>query len=602
MKTKLLSPQELFFLPVQYEVPEFQRKYVWNKESQWEPLWEDITDLAENLLLNSKSEDTHFLGAVVLQPNATSGDMARGIIIDGQQRLTTLQLMIDAVEEVLRQNGHTTESEKLKPLIENADAFIGQKPDSKFKLWPTVFDQQAFRSAMHDQLDPYEFRSSSVVQAHEFFKTQTQNWLNAQSALDKEIEKIAVAIGQAIRLHLQLVVIDLGSEDPHLIFETMNARGTPLLQSDMVKNSILHEAKAYSGPTELDEGRTGELWSFDKSDADYWMQYIGRGFNRRPRIDVFLNHWLTFRNRKLTRHYREFETFRKYSKQESNSDLDIFDIAEDLDNIGKIYRNIDQCTVEGIEPFLQRCRVMDLGAFTPLLFWLLTHESLKQQNALSNCIKILESYIVRRAVCGLSARSYVNLGEHLLQYLEEALEPPEVALRDYLSKQTASSELWPNDEQFKRRFEEDPLYHWMSRGRLRMVLVAIEERLRTKYAEEKIVVNAEKLNIEHIMPVSWTENWPLQDSDVGNLEAIEIRNNVIHTIGNLTLVFSRFNPVLSNKAWSEKREAMEQHSVLQLNRLLVKRDQWDETTIRERSTWLFEQARRIWPYSNQVLD
>ncbi|MXZ54910.1 MAG: DUF262 domain-containing protein [Gammaproteobacteria bacterium] len=153
METKLITPLELFRLPVRYEIPEFQRRYIWDKDRQWEPLWEDITDIAENILESATYKEKHFLGAVVLQPKPSTGEIARGIVIDGQQRLTTLQLLMDAVQEVITSNKHVKESQRLRRLIENEEEDIGDDPNCRFKIWPTVFDRDAFRHAMHDELD-----------------------------------------------------------------------------------------------------------------------------------------------------------------------------------------------------------------------------------------------------------------------------------------------------------------------------------------------------------------------------------------------------------------------------------------------------------------
>ena len=597
METKLICPRELFRLPVRYEIPEFQRRYIWEKERQWEPLWEDITDIAENILENSSYKDKHFLGAVVQQPKPSTGEIARGIVIDGQQRLTTLQLMMDAVQEVITYNEHEKESQRLRRLIENEDEDIGDDPNCRFKVWPTVFDRDAFRHAMDDELETTNHHDSLVVRAHEYFKTQTQSWLDAQGARGIENEKVADAIGQAIRLHLELVVIDLRDEDPHLIFETMNARGTPLLQSDMVKNNILHEATVYLEKLDKGVARKADLWTFDENSDRYWAQEVGRGFNRRPRIDVFLNHWLTYRNRKITRQYREFEVFRKYSKIEQEKGFSIYDIAADLGNIAKMYRDIDECTIEEIRPFLQRCSTMNLGAVTPLLLWLLTDSTLKENlQTLSNCIKVLDSFFVRRAVCGFHTRIYAKISEKLLGILNETDKPADRVLIDYLKKQEALAEKWPTDEEFEKRFLEAPLYQWITQGRLRMVLLAIEEQLHTKHSELTRVLDSEILQIEHVMPVSWNKHWPLPESQNKRPETlIERRDLLVHTIGNLTLVKSSFNPVLSNREWSMKKDAIEEHSVLILNRTLVQYDVWDEERIRERSTQLFEHARKIWP-------
>ncbi|MYF01920.1 MAG: HNH endonuclease [Gammaproteobacteria bacterium] len=368
----------------------------------------------------------------------------------------------------------------------------------------------------------------------------------------------------------------------------------------MVKNNILHEANRR---TEFFEGghvRKLELWNFDEDSEGYWAREIGRGFNRRPRIDVLLNHWLTFQSRRITRHYREFETFRKYSKSERDRGLSILDVARDLRDVAKLYREIDECTIEEISPFLRRCRVMNLGAVTPLLFWLLTNEALKgDEPVLSKCITTLDSFFVRRAVCGFHTRVYAKISERLMGILDESCEPADQVLIDYLGKQDALGEIWPTDEEFEKRFLEAPLYYWIAQGRLRMVLLAIEEQLHTKHSEVGNVLDAGSLQIEHIMPVSWHAHWPLPESE--SPESLqERRESLLHTIGNLTLVKASFNSVLSNREWTVKKNAFEEHSVLFLNRELVSCDSWDEDRIRARSARLFEQARSIWPRPSSV--
>ena len=606
MDTKLLSPSQLFIQPVRYEIPEFQRRYIWNKDQQWEPLWEDVTDIAENILDKPSFNKKHFLGAVVLQQTTSAGDIQRGSVIDGQQRLTTLQLMMDAVQEVIEKHKHEGESERLRELITNKEHYIEEDPNCKFKVWPTVFDREAYCHSMDDELDSTEFSKSIVVRAHEYFKTQTKSWIDAQSVLEFDGQKIANAIGKAIRLHLQLVVIELGSEDePHLIFETMNARGTPLLQSDMVKNNILHEAKIYTEKFGGQEPVVRDLWSFGEDHNTYWTQEIGRGSNTRPRIDVFLNHWLTFRTRKLTKQYQEFESFRKYAKTEHEKRHTIYHIAKDLDSIGKTYRCIDDCSIEGIKsitPFLKRCKAMNLGAVIPLLLWLLTNETLNEnQKVLKNCIRVLDSFFVRRAICGRHARNYATIGEQLIGLLNQTKQRSDCAVRDELAKRDARGEDWPTDEEFEASFLESPLYQWITRSRLRMVLDALEEQLRSGFAEEECISD-KKLEIEHVLPREWDKHWPLPYGLSQNHEAREDRNRMKHTIGNLTLVKPDFNKSLSNQAWCVKKKEIDRHSVLFLNRELVQNAEWDEQMIHERSKSLFQHALKIWPYADKMFE
>ena len=179
MEVSILTLQELFVKPVRYEVPPFQRRYIWNQEQQWEPLWNDVQNTAERYLGEGEpvpnQKPSHFLGAVVLQqqPNRTAMLETR-IVVDGQQRLTTLQLLLDAVQEVFEQRPDISDypARRLSRLVLNDEVYHGDDPDRAFKVWPTMDDQNAFRHAMHNDLPSEQHRESSIVQAHEYFKQQ----------------------------------------------------------------------------------------------------------------------------------------------------------------------------------------------------------------------------------------------------------------------------------------------------------------------------------------------------------------------------------------------------------------------------------------------
>ena len=230
--------------PVRYEIPAFQRRYVWKQEEQWEPLWDDVEELAQSIIEDGRTEP-HFMGAVVFQQRQfAAGTIERRIVVDGQQRLTTLQLLIDAIQEVLEDREHSFQAERLSDLVVNGERYRNGNPDHAFKVWPTVVDRAAFRCAMSNDLPATGRANSRVVQAHEFFKGQAEQWLDRFSEDGGERDRAASALEAAVSANLAIVVIDLGdSDDPHVIFETLNARGTPLLQSDMVKNKVLHDAR-----------------------------------------------------------------------------------------------------------------------------------------------------------------------------------------------------------------------------------------------------------------------------------------------------------------------------------------------------------------------
>ena len=133
MKTNLQRPQRLFVQPVRYEIPAFQRRYVWRRDEQWEPLWEDVEELARSIIEEGRTE-AHFMGAVVLQQmQFATATIERRIVVDGQQRLTTLQLLIDAIQEVLENQEHSSPAKRLSALVANGDEYIDGDPDHAFK-------------------------------------------------------------------------------------------------------------------------------------------------------------------------------------------------------------------------------------------------------------------------------------------------------------------------------------------------------------------------------------------------------------------------------------------------------------------------------------
>ena len=590
MQTHLRRPQQLFAQPVRYEVPDFQRRYVWKQDEQWEPLWDDVLGLAQSILDDGGGE-AHFMGAVVLQPaHVPTGTIDRRIVVDGQQRLTTVQVLLDAVQEVLEVRGYSYPAKRLRALVDNPDEFRDGDEDNALKVWPTVVDRAAFRHAMRDDLSGDAYATSLIVQAHEYFKRQVGQWLDKFGDEAGERDTAASALEKVLRTKLEFVVIDVGEvDDSHMIFETLNARGTPLLQSDMVKNKVLHDAKdqGYDDDAEPE----GRLWPFDD---DWWAEEVGRGLQRRPRVDVFLNHWLTLRNRSETKPYDEFRIFEKYVHTQRGRKT-VCNIANDIGALGRLYREVEVRGREEIASFLERRNVMNVGVVTPLLLWLLS--SNVPPKTLANCIRALESFLVRRVVCGYSARSYGKLFVGLIARLAKSpVETADGIIVSYLGEQIGQAGRWPDDQELRDTFVTAPLYQWLARGRLRMVLTGIEEHLRTVKAETQEV--PKNLQIEHIMPQTWLDHWPLPEG-ADDHQAITNRYRAVHTIGNLTLVNGYLNPELSNSAWEDKRRGLAEHSVMFLNKRLVNEgpETWDEQEIEKRARWLHERAIQVWSHA-----
>ena len=583
MHTEILSPKKLFQKEVRYVIPPFQRPYVWSLDHQWGPLWEDVRNVAESYLealersgndeVKAESETTpHFLGAIVLrQVSTATKDLEQREVIDGQQRVTTLQLLLDAIQQVcegLDQQYAKSAGRRLSKLVTNDKELITEG-HHVFKLWPTHSDQQAFRHAMDNGLAVDDFADSLIVQAHEFFQLQIREWLGE---VDESTKHKIDALEAAATNMLQIVVIDLDTqEDPNLIFETLNARGTPLEESDLVKNYVL------SG------GQALELWG--NLDDRWWREEVRQGRIRRPRLDMLLNHWLAMRTSTEVASTNVFNAFRTYASAQGIGKV-MTDVKRDLAN----YREYDTTRGNniGAELFYHRMSVMEAGVITPVLLLLLSAEQEPRRRALG----VLESFLVRRMICRQSTMGFNRLVIELVNQLHEGgLENVDRTTANFLKDQKAPTRVWPTDEDVSHALISSPIYRLLTRGRLRLILEGVEGWLRSSGKSEDTNV-PRNLTIEHLMPMGWkTEEWPLP-SGADDRDARYRRNGLIHTVGNLTLTTQQLNSSMSNDAWEAKQQELSAHATLLLNRDLVPNDSWDEESIVNRSRWT---AQQVWP-------
>ena len=588
MHTEILSPKKLFQKEVRYVIPPFQRPYVWSLDHQWGPLWEDVRNVAEGYLealersgndeVKAESETTpHFLGAIVLrQVSTATKDLEQREVIDGQQRVTTLQLLLDAIQQVcegLDQQYAKSAGRRLSKLVTNDKELITEG-HHVFKLWPTHSDQQAFRHAMDNGLAVDDFADSLIVQAHEFFQLQIREWLGE---VDESTKHKIDALEAAATNMLQIVVIDLDTqEDPNLIFETLNARGTPLEESDLVKNYVL------SG------GQALELWG--NLDDRWWREEVRQGRIRRPRLDMLLNHWLAMRTSTEVASANVFNAFRTYASAQGIGKV-MTDVKRDLAN----YREYDTTRGNniGVELFYHRMSVMEAGVITPVLLLLLSAEQEPRRRALG----VLESFLVRRMICRQSTMGFNRLVIELVNQLHEGgLENVDRTTANFLKDQKAPTRVWPTDEDVSHALISSPIYRLLTRGRLRLILEGVEGWLRSSgKSEDTTVPRNGNLTIEHLMPMGWkTEEWPLP-SGADDGDARYRRNGLIHTVGNLTLTTQQLNSSMSNDAWEAKQQELSAHATLLLNRDLVPNDSWDEESIVNRSRWTANVVSQVWP-------
>lgn len=612
MQPNYISVGQIFGGPGRLTVPLFQRPYVWTKEEQWLPLWQDVSDLLDRILKSGGNSPiaSHFLGTVVLEqkPNAI-GTLPRREIIDGQQRLTTLQILLKAAEHELKAR-LLAATEEDAPHLQSATQQIAMMCENqaqvaveeRFKVWPTNDDRAAFQAVMlSDGSAAHIPNTSQLGSAYSFFREKIAEYLSKSELANAQRAK---GLAAGLRDYVKLIVLDLDpSDEPQAIFETLNAHGTPLLPSDLIKNWLLWEAskqKIEPAPLYL------EHWKQFDSDQAYWRQRVGVGHAARPRVDTFLQNWIakeTTEQVSAKHLYDRFLRLMEQMRMESpERKTDVKAVMATIQRNAHNFRRIDQPSSSSrFDVFLRRLGTMDMVVFHPVLLALLDRfreQPESESKLIAPIVSALESYLVRRMVCGYQTRGYGGLSMDLLRAI--AREQDDSLLLDasvnVLRGTFASSDWWPDDSFFLRSWVERRFYGVLRRERVVMLLRAIEEEYLTenKYGEPVLHFDFSKLQIEHVMPQKWQLHWQLA-SDGG----AEARENALHGIGNLTLLSGALNPALSNAPWESlngmsKRSGLAEHSMLKMNQKLIQHSHWDQDAIKKRALELFDVAKKVW--------
>lgn len=343
---------------------------------------------------------------------------------------------------------------------------------------------------------------------------------------------------------------------------------------------------------EADEMYRRYWQSFD-SDGAFWRELIGRGHAQRARIETFLQHALTLLTGEIVSPGHLYNAYLDYAETPAAGTAR--DVLARFKRLGDIYRRLLQPqTDERLARFFYRLHTLDVVTAWPFILALYDrHED--RPELIRDVLIDLESYLVRRMVCRLSTRGYGTVFAALTGVVTAGQDDIVAAVRVALLEGDAEVDRMPSNAEFEHAWITNKLYENVTRPRMRFLLEAMEEALRTEFAEETAAPR--NLTIEHVMPQGWREHWPL----AGGATA-EDRDHTVQTIGNLTLLTRRFNPYQSNRPWVDgktpengKRANLDAHTVLVMNRELCDRDDWTEHDIEKRGKQLFELAKATWP-------
>ncbi len=572
----------VFHADLRLVVPLFQRPYVWRAETQWLPLWEDVLTTRDRVAAGD--EVPHFLGAVVLEARSTAhGGLEVREVIDGQQRLSTLQLLIAAIRDtfVSRGVGDDRTAKRLTKLLSN-DPDLVEVADERFRLWPTNADRAGYRAVMTGQhkATQYSDKLQGIVGAYAWFRAEVDALLGDQPPEVTVAE--LTSIGEVLLEHLEVVVIDLGKDDnAQVIFETLNARGTPLRASDLIKNLVFRTLQtAGRRVEELYEAYWAPL------ETPAWQVEVRQGRLNRPRLDAFMGYFLTVLLQREVQAHQLFPSARAYI----GGDPDRAEgLLRELARYAEVYAALEgsRFTDAGERACLHRMQIVDTTTLTPLLLWLFANTGGAER---AQAVQALESYVVRRTLARLTTKNYNRLFLELLRRLGVGAGPAGQVTTAYLAEQGSDSGVWPTDEELERSFATLPLYRLLKRERLQRALLALEVHAQT--AKTESILASRKLSVEHLLPQQWEAHWALPSHPEDEERERQTRSALVHTIGNLTLVTDSLNASMSNASWPVKRRHLLEHSALTLNRGLP--EHWDGDAIIARSRHLAALAVSLW--------
>ncbi len=535
----------------QFFIPIYQRLYSWGKE-QCKQLWDDIIKIGGNDKMNG-----HFIGSIlyVLDGNTHSNNPL--LIIDGQQRLTTITLLLIALRN------HLSDEVKIlgkfsRKKIENRYLINSDKDgDKKFRLILSESDKDTLLSLIDkDRRKPSE-PSLKIMQNFKLF----EEWIR------KNTDKLETIFKGLEKLMIVWIALEKGKDDPQLIFESMNSKGIELTQTDLIRNYIVMETEV-----EKQEDFYNQYWRAMEED----FKQNETLFNR------FVRHYLTIKTGEIPNIKKVYETFKDYQQKER---IEIEDLLKDLQKYCGYFCQIafkkeDDKDLNKALSFLVD---LERDVVYPLLLELYSDYSdgvLSDQDFIP-IIALIESYLCRRAVCGFGSNGLNKIFPSFTKKIDKN-QYLESIKAHFLSLEKTTGK-FPKDSEFKDSLITIDFYHFKENK-------YFFERLENFNTKEP--VNAKECTIEHIMPQTLTEKW---ERDLGeNFQAIH--DKYLHTIGNLTL--TGYNKEYSNKSFQEKRDMEKgfKQSPLRLNQSLKDLEPFGEEKIKKRANDLADWALEIWTY------
>jgi len=546
--TRLLGSDDIFIIPV------YQREYEWKLE-HCKQLYNDLVFISKN---NRKS---HFFGSIVSATNP-SGGRGEYVIIDGQQRITTVSILLLAIHNILKKGIRQSNDENLvnKILIK----YLRDQYDNTIKLEPASNSQKAYYALFSEDENDY-IGDSQVTRNYRYFYDVI---LRNEITIDELMDALS-----------KLIIIDIllnEEDDPQLIFESLNSTGLALSESDKIRNFVLmalalHDQRKYY--------------------TSYWEKIENCTLQN---SDLFIRDYLTIKLRRIptiTKIYAEFKEFSRHLDKEK--------LLQDMVKYAKYYEVIQSPALAepGLTNILTKLRKLDHSVINPYVMEIMDdyQSQALELNEIVSILQILETYLVRRIICGVPTNAlnkiFMTLHKDVLR--QEGNDAGYLEKLKYILLSKQGSGRFPTDREVSENLENRNLYQDMKGAYLLYLLECLENQDNYEVVDLQKLISEGLLSIEHVMPQTLSEKWI---ADLGGSEAAgKIYDQWLHKLANLTL--TAYNTKYSNNSFDDKKNMPKgfKDSHLKLNHYIANCDMWTKEELVERNKQLIDLALKVWP-------
>lgn len=556
---KLLNTSRQFIVPI------FQRNYSWQK-SQYEQLWFDILRASK-----FKEKQNHFIGSIVyIDMGTPAGRPQQLLLIDGQQRLTTISILLCAIKDYVQKFNLET---KLINLAKIKNQFLynsDEIDEDRYKLLLNVQDKETYIKLIDNTIFTVNKPATNIIKCYEFFYERIEDFIKQYGQIDEIYAGI-------FKLSLVSISLDKDSDNPQMIFESMNSTGKDLSQTDLLRNYLLMDLTP--------EKQTRLYKTYWKPMEELFGEDIYK--NDVNKFDYFIRDFLTLKSDTghICKINNVYENFKRYYL---DNNCEKFAVLKDLFTYAKYYACIDllQENDDELKLYWQEFKKLDSHVVYPFLLKLYDDYSCQIliKEDFKKILQVVISYLWRRAICEIPTNSLSKTFATLYQAVDKE-DYVNSVIKAFVFK--SSYKRFSSDYEVREKLQTKDIYHF----RLRKYLL---EALENYYHKEPIDLNTANYTIEHIMPQNIEHNLSWQQMLGENWQ--EVHSLYLHTLGNLTI--TGYNAEMSNKSFGEKvnGESGFKHSHLKLNESIAQCDVWNKKAIQRRTNILTDIILKIWKY------